>query len=86
MARMHSASKGRSGAATPQEKTSPSKLSTKEVEQIVIKLNKAGKTTSTTQDDKGGKYTNEEPLQYWYETCMKEKGLMSLFLLLTKIF
>lgn len=37
---------------------------------------KAGKTTSTTQDDKGGKYTNEEPLQYWYETCMKEKGLM----------
>ena len=46
MARMHSASKGRSGAATPQEKTSPSKLSTKEVEQIVIKLNKAGKTTS----------------------------------------
>ena len=37
---------------------------------------RSGKSTSTTQDDKGGKYTNEEPLQYWYETCMKEKGLM----------
>lgn len=37
---------------------------------------KAGKTIITTQDDKGGKYTNEEPMQYWYETCMKKKGLM----------
>lgn len=46
MARMHSSSKGRSGAATPEQKASPSKLSTKEVEQIVIKLTKAGKAPS----------------------------------------
>lgn len=44
--------------------------------QAVDSCLKAGKSTNTTQDDKGGKYTNEEPLQYWYEVCMKEKGLM----------
>lgn len=43
---MHSASKGKSGAATPEQKSSPSKLSAKEVEQIVTKLAKSGKTAS----------------------------------------
>lgn len=44
--------------------------------QAVDNCLRSGKSISATQDNNGGKYTNEEPHRYWYETCMKEKGLM----------
>ena len=48
MARMHSRKKGKSGSTKPLEKKKPTWLrySAKEIESLVIKLAKSGKTTS----------------------------------------